>query len=308
MACFYPSDHKRREKHFAHKFRVECNEETYLHKLAKQTFHDTYLHCLRNNEPYEIELTHPRACTRHVKRFGTRCNLGSVTVTHDLTQYYTGIRLEKRDERFIPDVLLFSEADESNKVYIEVAVTHFLSEEKRESDNRIIEIHIENEADVEKLRAQKLSEEQASFINFTHTPSPVTDADCLCMRDTFYCLFIYSSGKSVLEDATLSEIEATCKKFGDNLTYVRLVDTRRLQTIPEPGLLFSQLIHEAHEKGFPVRNCLLCRFSGPNWNAFLDNKAIFCKLKRIACTSNEAAACQKFWLRPDISHVDKRRS
>ncbi|MCC6444124.1 MAG: hypothetical protein IT210_11810 [Armatimonadetes bacterium] len=49
---------EKREKHFAHKVSLDCNEETYLHRLAKKTFYAVYTRCLEENTPYMGETRH----------------------------------------------------------------------------------------------------------------------------------------------------------------------------------------------------------------------------------------------------------
>ena len=244
---------------------------------------------------------HPKVCSKFRAMLGHRCTIAEVEKAHDLTQYYNGIREEKRDGIFIPDLLLFNQQDESKKIYIEVAVTHFLSDEKRESDNRIIEIPIESETDVEKIKTRRLTPTEASFVNFGRTVSPVTDADCECARKVFYCFLIYKSGKSFLDQGTLGEIQYKLRKYADSIAYARFVSTPLENVLIEPGQVFSLLLQEAHEKGFPVRSCLLCRYAGQNWDGFLGGigataNSIFCKAKKQQCGTNAAANCEMFRL------------
>lgn len=290
---------EKREKHFAHKVRVTCNEETYLHRLAKLTFYQEYQLCLETNQPYLIELSYPRVCSKFSGVIGHRCNLGTFCKTHDLTQYYDGIKLEKRDDTFIPDVLIYSTKNPNQKIYIEIAVTHFLSEEKQQSDHRIIEIPIEVEGDIEKIRARKLSEVEASFVNFDRQGTVVTDAECACASKNFLYFFVYSSGRCFMDDATLREIEAKRRKVGENVQYVKLHPAPPSEYFFERGELFVQFVTEARKRGFPIKNCFLCRFAGENWDQ-LSDAPIFCKKKREKCNSNAAADCPHFWLLPSL--------
>lgn len=285
---------EKREKHFAHRTRVTCSEETYVHRLAKQTFFDVYSHCLTTNEPFLIVLSYPRMCDKFVKILGHRCNLGTLYKAHDLTQYYDGIKLEQRDDSFVPDVLIFSTQNPDRKIYIEIAVTHFLSEEKRKSDHRIIEIPIEDEGDIDKIRGRKLSEKEASFVNFDRQSAAIPDEECACATKTYYYLFIYKSGKSFMGDGTIREIESQRRKLGDTVQYVRLIPTSYFR---EPGLLFQRLVEEARTRGYPVKNCFLCRFAGQNWDD-LSDAPIFCRKLKQVCHSNAAVDCRHFWVRP----------
>ena len=59
------------------------------------------------------------------------------------------------------------------------------------------------------------------------------------------------------------------------------------------GEAFIQLIYEANERGFPVRNCYLCKYQGRNWSLDSDDP-IFCKITKTTCGSNAAADCTYF--------------
>lgn len=294
---------EKREKHFAHKSRLSCNEETYLHHLAKLTFYKTYQDCLENNEQFFIELAYPKVCRKHEQIVGHSCNLGSLHKSHDLTIYYDSIKLEKRDDVFIPDLLLYSSKDPNLKIYIEIAVTHFLSEEKILSDNRIIEIPIESEDDIEKIKAKKLSENHASFLNFDWRTVNATDAECSCALQKYYFFITYDSGKSIMDDATAREIEMKIRKVKNTIKYIKLRSFSDSQLI-DRGDLFKTFVVEAHKRGFPIKNCLLCRMAGVNFNIFSDEK-IFCKKNRVGCNSNAAADCKSFWL---CEEYDKKNS
>lgn len=292
---------EKREKHFAHKAnqRATCSEETYLHKLAKTTFVQVYSDCLENNEPFCIKLTHQKICTKFSGSLGHPCHIGTVTKEHDLTRYYDGVRLEPRDNAFVPDVIIYDTRDEAKKVYIEIAVTHFLSDEKRGSENRIIEIPIESENDIDKIRSKRLTESDASFINFENRNAPVTDGECKCAKDLYFCLFIYESGKSFLEYGTLGELEAKRKRVAGSIRYESLVRARGQEAVfLEQGPYFVELIEEAHRRGFPVKNCFLCRYAGRNWSPH-GVDPVFCKITKRTCGSNEAVQCARFRAHPE---------
>jgi len=280
-----------REKHFAHKVATPtCSNESYLHKLAKQVFLDEYRACLAENQPYLIDLTHPKTCSKYQTLLGHTCQLGTITKSYDLTNYYDHIALEQRDGSFIPDLLLSSSADSSQKLYVEIAVTHFLSQAKQASSDRIIEIPIENEDDIEKLRRRHLTEAEASFLNFNRWSAPVPDADCTCAFRPYYCFLIYESGKSILMEGTLTELAAQYRRRASTVQYARL---REVSFDYDRGYTFIELVEEAHARGFPVRNCFLCRYAGDNWS--LDaTMPIFCKYLRKTCSSNEAATCKSY--------------
>jgi hypothetical protein len=138
---------KIRQKHFSHKHLSDCSGETYLHRLAKELFAQEYRLCLNQGKPFEIELAIPEYCKKYQEKFGQQCNLRITRKLFDLTTRYKKIDLEKKDGDFIPDITLANEA-ETDKLYIEIAVTHEISDSKMRSGSKIIEIKIETEEDI----------------------------------------------------------------------------------------------------------------------------------------------------------------
>lgn len=284
---------ERREKHFAHKVVTPtCTEETYLHKLAKQAFFDEYQHCLDHQEPYEIELAHPATCSAYQELLGENCSL-SVTKMHDLTRFYRALKLEQRDGSFVPDLLLYHpEHPERPLLYIEIAVTHFLSDQKVSSDRRIIEIPIESEADIAKIRRRRLTRADARFVNFQPSAQAASPAECSCAANIYNGLVVYSNGKSFLLNDTLATIDAEYRRINDQGKRILLQRGGRMAEGMR-GWVFKRMVHEAADQGFPIRNCYLCRYVGedPPWDA---DAPVFCKWLRKACGTNEAADCTYF--------------
>jgi hypothetical protein len=287
---------EQREKHFAHHKKVACNEETYLHLLAKKTFYDVYTACLASDRPFTINLTHPKACKRFRDVLGHSCHVGELEKTYDLTERFDKILMEKRDGEFVPDLLLFNSLKPQTKIYVEIAVTHFLSEAKADSPNRIIEIPIESEDDVIKLRECHLTEYDASFVNIERMSVSVPDAECACAFKEFACFFIYESGKCFMDRMTLTEFKAQRAKIEGKVKYMKVVTDTRQSSWSSHGELFQELVEEAHSKQFPVQNCFLCRYAGNNWNSNSEG-GIYCKYHRRACNSNSAVECEIFRLK-----------
>lgn len=278
-----------RVKHFAHKARVECNEETYLHRLAKRTFREVYTDCLDHGEPFLIELRHRATCDRHADVFATPCDGGTVWRDHDLTRYYDGIKEEQRDGEFIPDLLLYNTTGKNGTVYIEMAVTHELSEKKWESGQRIIELKIKHAGDIAHIREKRLGRGDGLFLNFAAKPVTLTAAECDCAARRYCCL---------MPHITLDTLAGDRLQRGDHLTYVRVHDSRYAYP-PEPGDLFRQMVEDAHKEGVRLKNCYLCRYQGDNWLRER-RKPIYCKLRKMTGNSNEAVSCPKFWPRDDL--------
>lgn len=279
-----------RAKHFAHRVVTPtCTEETYLHKLAKRVFWEEYQACLATQQPYTIDLTHSKQCARFTDILGAPVCWRSLTLTDDLTLYYDRIALEQRDGCFVPDLLLQSTADPTRKLYIEIAVTHAVTEQKVASGQRMIEIAITCEEEIEILRQRHLTRSNARFYNFIQ--KPITNGECLCAAEMHHCLLIYTSGKSYLMSGTLAEIAQKQHQVAGRLLHYQVV--RDPDDVRGRGYVFVELVEAAYRQGIAVHNCFVCCYAGENWSAY-DNSPIYCRLYRKRCGSNEAVTCKGF--------------
>ena len=143
---------------------MSCSLETYLHQVGKQLFYETYQSCLNSERLFDIIFERPRLCDRCEQT--SACEMSSRPFSYSLTNSFKNISLEKRDDIFIPDILLKTESGE--KLYVEIVVTHYSTQDKMSSGVRLIEIKIESEDDFALIRSCKLSEEdnRVKFINF----------------------------------------------------------------------------------------------------------------------------------------------
>lgn len=312
------------QPHFAHKIQVECDGETYLHRLAKQVFFETYQNCLDQETPFQIVLPVDRRCAKYAPLLNKRCNLGTLEKTFDLTNYYREVRIETRDGSFIPDVTLVSQKNPNEKIYVEIAVTHFLSEEKAASSNRIIEIPVESELQVERIRTAKLTAKMASFQGFAVTTDRVPDSDCTCDGENYYVFTVYQSGKAILRLMTLRSLFSDVRKDSEKIVYTNISkasdnveedldwDGRRPHgrsdesswDAEDRGGRFVREVKLAAERGAAVRNCFLCKYHGTSYD-LSSSGGIFCKTFKKRCSSNEAASCERY--RRAESDVELRR-
>ncbi|NBV14608.1 MAG: hypothetical protein EBS07_11140 [Sphingobacteriia bacterium] len=116
---------KIKRKHFAQKPNSEIigSGETYLHALGKKVFYDDYVKCLKNNIPYYFKYKTEIYCDRLKQEYKIKCLQKIEEKKFDLTKYFNEIRIEKKDGKFIPDIML-SNSQRGEKIYIEIAVTH----------------------------------------------------------------------------------------------------------------------------------------------------------------------------------------
>jgi ribosomal protein L37AE/L43A len=134
--------------HFAHKTLTTCSGESWLHGAGKELFVAQYQWCLIEKKPFNMKFDYPykAICERNTSCQKSREHRHYV----DLTMYYTHIETEKRHGNFIPDIRLYN-PDTGNSMYVEIAVTHRLSEEKKRSGHKIIEIQLKDKKCLEKM-------------------------------------------------------------------------------------------------------------------------------------------------------------
>lgn len=290
-----------KQPHFAHKIQIECNGETYLHNLGKQAFYKTYIDCLETNKPFNISLTSTKICHKYKPLLFTECELGSMEKTYDLTDYYREIKIEKKDGDFIPDVTLRSLSDPAEKIYVEIAVTHFISHEKEFSGNKIIEIPLDDESEVGKIYKAHLTANDAMFIGFKHSTTAITDSECTCSNKRFHAFFVFTSGKAILQHSSLAAHYDYMSRNKSTIIYANIIkdyksmDNEVFNSTENNGILFIEQAKLAGARGIKIKNCFLCRYQGENWD-YDRQYPIFCRGKKIKCTSNQAATCD--WYKP----------
>lgn len=290
---------KIKKPHFAHKTVLECNSETYLHRLGKKAFFKTYQKCLAENIPFYITFHVPKKCYKFKRTIHKHCDLGYTEKCFDLTNYFSQIQVEKKHDCFIPDILLTRQMNIDDCIYIEIAVTHFLSEEKKSSGKRIIEIPLDCEEDIEKIYKADLKQSDALFIGFNQESAPIVDADCKCMYKKYFLFIVWSSGKAWLGLEYLADIKAKLSKYRDKIEYSNIIETdlqfenSNVLMGYAHGDMFMTQLKLAVEKKVPVKNCFLCKYSGNNYS---DSLPIFCKTYRKPCGSNQAAQCDRYRL------------
>lgn len=286
-----------RQPHFAHYPGAVCRPETYLHRLGKLVFAEEYRRCLAEDTPYEIELQHPRICRKFEDVLGNSCFMKEhEKKAYDLTKYFDQVKLEQRDGEFIPDLLLFNQDRPAQRMYVEIAVTHFLSEKKSTSSERIIEIPLDNEDDLQRIKKRRLTREDARFVNFNTDSELLTDSDCYCTDKKAFAFIVYKSGKCVLEESTLDVVTSKRRRLRDSIEYFRIAqvsDRHHDGRHRSKGLIFREAVLEADAEGFELRNCYLCVYQADNFSGE-KGLPVFCKCFKKSCSSNEAVSCSAF--------------
>lgn len=295
---------KIKTKHFAHKPNIDIlgSSETYLHALGKKIFYSDYSNCLQTKTPFYINYTIQKHCNRLEQEYEIICNLKQENEKFDLTRYFTEILIEKKDDTFIPDILLVNPYTKE-KIYIEMAVTHLVSDEKKHSKHRIVEFILANEEDAEKLIEFKVGnfENEVNYYNFKtkQIVKPFCRKGNCCHE--FNLFIVSSNGKCNLKVLKEKEIATSIENYTSNSIWHILEPAEQLsdedyyyggRNIKD---IFIGFVRKANREKVNIRNCYICRYHAENksWD-FVDGEPIFCKFLKITCGSNYAVQCQFF--------------
>lgn len=292
IACgniLIPKIGKIRKKHFSHKIQYNCSPETYLHKLGKRIFINEYSKCLKEGIPFVIELPEIRICNRFEDKFGITCKISPKTKEFNLTKYFKNIIEEQFDNNFKPDIQLTGQNNE--KIYIEIAVTHKVTDEKINSGVRIIELLITQEEDLDFIKSRKIlpSNNKIKLYNFKDLISKGSHCQKSKCESSFQTFILYKTGKSNLRDVSLSELQ--------HLVVNEKIDFHKFtEKTSYNNELFKSEVIKAFNDGYKITNCFLCRYHAQN-KGYYNEGSIFCKFRKITGNSNIASECSYY--KPD---------
>lgn len=277
-----PTYCKVRQNHFRHQVESVCSKETYLHNLAKRSFFQTYSDCLINNIPFFVERLIPKQCNA-CKDFGP-CYVGYELKQADLTQMWKEQPfLEAYDGTFKPDILLKSSI---GSLWFEIAVTHYVTENKGNAGIRIIEIKIDAEQDIDMIIACHISESDSRVTISNFNVEPIIDNFHKECQNKIQCFVLYPSGESAFSRVLSWKYE----ELISDSTYVERIDT--LLTEAEAKKVYINKIEELYIKGLHIKNCWLCD------NHILHPKTEndFCKLNQLDVQNetNKAVGCKQY--------------
>jgi len=287
-----------RLKHFAHKVQQEndsCSGETYLHYTAKILLYNSIRAKIKNKKPLYLQYMGENCCAscHYPEEEYRNCTISQTSRKIDLLSQFDEIHLEKRTDKFIPDLLLTNKNHE--RVFIEIAVTHKASDTKTNSGNKMIEIIIKEEKDLIYLTGDQINPEQleAHSINFKFPKKfiSIKPEECPCGNNSLF--FVYRNGKARLL-SNLKNPESYPLKH-KTWYYYRLIKGHG-----DGVETFISCLEAAYNEGVNVKNCYLCRYHGYKIVCGITTKGIFCKfLRRDIQNSNNAAECEYY--RPDPS-------
>ena len=204
--------------HFRHNG-DKCQHRKYLHDLAEHIFYEEYSKCLDRGLPFYLDLRIPVPCNNAcVLKKHADCKEHYVQKTVDLTKEYTLISIETRvdvDDRYRrPDVLL--ESFDGKQLWVEIWVSHETEEDKR-SDGRIIELKIDTETDLEKIRKHRIVQSDGEDLAVRLFNIETDETDALFTNDIADILpnlpcekyFYFEVGKSGMKTEVTDNIITT---------------------------------------------------------------------------------------------------
>lgn len=289
---------KVRAWHFAHKTLSEnCSHESYLHSLAKIKIHDWFY----NTDNFIISLNTEYICSQMDKCIWFNKENPSYCKSHngcefDLKKYYDYCDVERTYEGFRADLFVYDNQSKYSPVFIEICVNHPCSEEKINSEIRIVELVIKSEEDIESIINNTLydSDDRIRLYNFKPKPKIIDS----CYKElTKFILDNNNKGFFI----PLGDINCrTYTERNSKSTFELTCDTDSLMEYS----IYQMGMATAYRYKYPVRNCFLCKYHRRNEDKYMydDGDAtlpIFCCLyKKLEtnkyCKSTKAIECRAF--------------
>ena len=248
----------KRMHHFAHASGVDCEGayETMLHLLAKERIQDAFM----THDTFNIEYEYRSYC-RKVKectffRYGD-CYEASRKI-FNLKKYYDscGQELPYDTIKRRSDLKIFSKSNPNLKpVYIEFFVTHASEIEKLHSGEKIIEIKIESEEDIDNIVAHgfiettRIAQEHDPIIKFYGFKNEDYKVE-LNSRIQFARYVLYQSGKSLCysDSCLCGELRKTSKSTLCEICFHTTDSFKIYEMVKYQGL-----------KRFGIKNCRYCK-------------------------------------------------
>ena len=309
----------KRVRHFAHSVDADCNGESYLHKLAKRKIREKFLFSEKFPITFRryVPCTEKEHCIYAVSEnyYGSSCSI-DVDIPRDLKIWEGKKVYDKCEEEvtvgnFRADLLL-SNSNNSKlpQVFIEVKVTHESTEEKLNSEYRIIETSkISSESDIEDIVSNGFIEGQnCSTYNFNppvpNSLKPIGHHPILrFVLRTNGSARVYYNYETIrcdkilqkLEKDSLAEINLTPGGFyikGETLASSVVLDSY------QTGLLYFV------KKGYDIKNCILCKYR--KYNDYY-NKSICVLYKKLDSPAFprqiQAKTCPRYEMYPEWEKI-----
>lgn len=287
----------KRQPHFAHKIECDCSPESYIHQLAKHIIKTTF----DNSKTYEIEINRSHKCAEYAS-----CPLflkGDCSEIYpekyDLKQYYQIATEEKMFDGFRADILLESTSNHQ-PIFFEIKYRHACTADKIASNNRIIEIDVESENELNSLLNTSVLRDSRNirFYNF-NTVSKQTSTEVKSFTVQNFSLFKSTKARVFNYNVVCNEQHSDLSIF--EITMRQLNDSQiSAYDIGYVAALDAHVIDSA---------CHLCKYRKESYN--LEYGPNFCCMYKLRADQNryphtrEAQFCEFYKL--DESRINTIR-
>ena len=296
--------------YFSHKAETACDGESYLHKLAKRLILEKFM----SSDKFPITFTRDVLCNEFNKcicAIDGYCTEKGVGIPSDLKVWNGKILYDKCEEEvsvgdFRADLLLtYTMNTNREPIFIEIFKTHQSSDTKINSKYKIIEtLPIKSEEDIDDILQRGFVEgENCEVYNFTpHLPS-IRKTDVPIDR---FVLFRNGAAK-VYNDL---DYPVLCRSINQRYKSNSVAELNmRPRGIEIWGMHEQNGTLDAYQtgllyfvkKGFPIRNCILCKYR--KYNDY--HKGYICilykELGHNSTVPNQTMAnyCQRYELSPE---------
>ena len=253
-----------KRRYFSHKSGCTCDGESYLHKLAKKRILKKFI----ESESFPILFRREVPCSEYencMYKDSYFCKSHEQSILYDLKKWndaplYDYCQEEVWCDGFRPDLLLKSKAKPKlPPIFIEIFKTHESTDDKINSNNRIIEtVKLKSEADIDSIIENGFVENvNCKIFGFAPKMEKKRINGMSITR-----VIVYEDGISRFFSHGEVKCEMKDNKIDQKSVYeFNVLNTSRLieELTPQKMLLPQQIgLALAERKGLKIRNCMLC--------------------------------------------------
>lgn len=211
----------------------ECNGETYLHWISKELLAES----LQQDSLFFLKWKTTSSCSHKDSDWGM-CYKEHEHFK-DLTKEYPIVSVEKKDGDFIPDILLSNK--NGDKIYIEICNSSVCSTEKRNSGNKIIEIKVKSEEDIERIiKSRTIDIGYEHLRNYCDGNIELINFDLSTTEEDFDCegKCLYLPGKEQISNSLLKEDIAVLSSSPTT------IELKSMEFISEQAISFMEVVFD----------------------------------------------------------------
>lgn len=290
--------------HFAHKQKCECSEENYLHKLGKLRFKERF----ESGEPIFIKCPTIKLCpdSQSCALFNEERCSSEEEQSFNIRDWYDTCTEEKEYDGYRADLLLeSSEHPERAPLFIEIVYTHKCSPQKIESKNKIIEIDVNNEYQLEKIIKRVFrNNDDVRLYNFEKKTTGFLPKYSRNLEH----FILYASGKAFVNSVVCTD----AKKLHTPNAEIEYIIDQPWRSLTWHFTTYDIGFILALDAGCNVMNCAFCKYHGiDDYDPFTSHQ-LYCRLlskHALSChpQQTDARIC-KFFSRDLKSVAEIRKS